>query len=376
MDLNDLKRVGWFEFDTNSLGRIQCRYYSAGDARTLDKLVNENETTGLECARMLLRRIGRPAPEDENKANEESEVDDSVANFGLSKEQVDQLSDADVESFAHEFLTHNESRLVRDIEGDKSDLDSNPDNDVTRRKPGELASDYLLRVLRQYNNTTANLWSQIAKRFAGVGRLSHLSDPTVEVLRRNAELSKKLGASLDQIRKATIVPDAILQKHVQTHKPLLIPENPAHETNRRLAHLLNFANRMEPLVLESGELIRNLNDSAIRMLEDFGKSSRRSGIYNMVVITIAALTLVVTAAFSSWDLFSSQQPSKETLALISAQRSQMQELTSKFDLRTQALVDALQNSGREQSHTLADQINALKEELKRLDGDRSRAGQL
>src|SRR3546814_20280047 len=91
---------------------------------------------------------------------------------------------------------------------------------------------------------------------------------------------------------------------------------------------------LRPLAFESANLIRSMNDASIRMLADFGHNARRTEIYTWIVIGIAALSLVITAAVSVLSYTRRDDTDARTERLIAAFSRHMQAKSDAQDERT------------------------------------------
>jgi hypothetical protein len=134
------------------------------------------------------------------------------------------------------------------------------------KRPDERDSDYLLHMVRGYNAAQAARMRKLLGPIHSAFSRPLLSESTLDLLRKNFTLSDRLQNSLAGFRQARHrgLDEGLLRPEPPV--PPNIPENPVYETNKQLGDLLSYLDRMEPLVVESGELIRNLNDAAIQML--------------------------------------------------------------------------------------------------------------
>jgi hypothetical protein len=98
-DLAKLAHKHVFELKTSSLGTVQCGSYSMKVMADLEDLLKEDDLTGPAYARALLARIGRLTPADDQQRDE-------LPTFGLSEEQISQVTDDELDAFAREFLAH------------------------------------------------------------------------------------------------------------------------------------------------------------------------------------------------------------------------------------------------------------------------------
>jgi hypothetical protein len=234
----------------------------------------------------------------------------------------------------------------------------------------------LLRVMRRYNELQAARMHNLLKPFRSLFAKPFLSYSTVDLLRKNLVLSDQLQDSLATFRRASrFGSDEPIFKRESLPLPE-IPINPAFETNRRLGDLLDYLDRMKPLVVECGELIRNLNDAAIQMLADFGRSTRRADTSNKIIIAFAAASLLVTAVFSVWSFYDSRAQDDRTEALL---RALLQDAQSQREEQTKAVtaligslraeITSLDNGSRQAQANLEALIAALTQAVKEMQDD-------
>jgi hypothetical protein len=355
-----------FELDTSELGRLRCGAYSFKVATNIQPILDKEDLSGAAFTRHLLQQVGRRVPAD-GKEN------DGLQGV-LTDEQVALINENELQHFAQEFLAHNDFLLKLEDEEDGAEATSpKPPEAFDEKKSGESECDYLLRAVRRYNHGLTARMQKVLEPFqkaaTALGSLFKnppLSGSTINALRKNFAQSDRLQASLGRLREV-----GPLQWAQPKPLPSLeLPENPAHETNRRLGRLLAVLERTEPVIIESGQLVRDLNNVAIRMLADFGRSTRRGEGFNKIIIGIAAFTFVVTAIFSTWSFFDARKRTEEAAALIATLRTDTGELTASEDRRLERLVqDFLRDSlarRDEQSKVMAALLETLHAEQDRL----------
>jgi hypothetical protein len=221
-------------------------------------------------------------------------------------------------------------------------------------------SDYLLRAMRRYQKALSRRLAKTLAPLTSLFAKPIFSPSTLDAIRKNVLLSDQLQDTVKAFRQMGRPPDFVQPEF----KPLPIPENPAYETNRRLAGLLDYVDRMEPLVVQSAELIGNVNDAAIKMLRDFGRSTRRAEIYSKIMITVAALSLLFTAV---WSFFDGRRRSEETAQLVGTLRTQIDPLITGQDDQFERLVHAFetdsQRRSNEQQKAFSNLIDSLRSEF-------------
>ena len=360
IDLAKIAREQEFELETTALGRIRCGTYSINAAIEIEKIIDNEDLTGPAFARALLQTIGRMPPDHETT----DEEDKTAAQ--LTQEQVDAVTDDELEVFSRAFLARNRYLLKPGSTAEEGEPSEQSAETASLEKlTDESDCDFLLRVVKEYNKVQATRMGKFLEPFASLAK-PLFSNSTVDLLRKNLMLSDRLKDSLAGVQQATnLVRDQPLLRPEPPRMPdLRPPENPTYETNRRLNTMLDYADRVEPLVVESGELIRNLNEAAIQMLADFGRSTRRAETFNKIIISIAALSLFVTAVFSVWSFFDARKRSEGTTAMLAAQSVQTTSLVESQDSRVTSLLRAFQREAEDRSEEQRRAFTALIDSLR------------
>jgi hypothetical protein len=74
-----------------------------------------------------------------------------------------------------------------------------------------------------------------------------------------------------------------------------LPENPIHETNRRLNRMLNVLEQMQGMEVEAARMLQSLNDAGSRMMVDLATNSKKTERFAKLSIALAVLALMVAA---------------------------------------------------------------------------------
>ena len=156
-DISKLKQRHVFSLETESIGAIQCRNLTVGMLSNIQKALKANDLDAVTFARQLLREVGH---HNTKRAREETEKDPEEINIAaLTDEEIQSISDDEIETFSREFIVHNDW-LLETYEGAQRSGTTNNDGEnvvtvqpipvVLPKENSERDSDYLLRVIRRY----------------------------------------------------------------------------------------------------------------------------------------------------------------------------------------------------------------------------------
>ena len=303
-------RQNIFNLETDTLGTIQCSSLTFRMLSNIMKDLKANEMDSIVIARRMLREVGRLIKEGERK--EDGKDKDEIESVPLADEDVNSLSAEEIEIFASEIVSHNKW-LMETYEGAHRSVTTNEKGEKVGsiqtmpvdlpKENTESDSDYLVRVLRRYFDVQAKRNKRLLKQLTGSYFENIFSDATKDLLKQNVSLSDQLSTTLRGLSSSFTEPhlDSITgPRHLDLMVPT-IPENPVHETNRRLSDVLDHAEELRPIIIQLAELFRNMNDTALQMHADFNRSARKSLNVSILVACIATVSLVVTALYSWWS---------------------------------------------------------------------------
>ncbi len=283
-----------FKLETKSLGTIWCFPPTVGMFTDIEKDLNTSDIDNLSFVRILVKRVGRRADEDTvgdiNNTEGKSLTDDDIGN----------LSNEEIETFAREFLT-NGKWLLKNSESSKT-VDEKGKIKISVKYPlvdlpkedSECDSDYLVRVLRLYFDKRAKQSEALRRTlnpFTGIFSKNPFSDITNNLLDERVLLSNQLEKTLGD-------PDFI--RPVRLELPS-IPTNPIHETNGLLDSILGHAEKFQSIIPQLVELHKNTADVLLQIQSDFNRAAWKSTIFSVVIISIAAMSFGATAFFSFLD---------------------------------------------------------------------------
>ena len=121
-------------------------------------------------------------------------------------------------------------------------------------------------------------------------------------------------------------------------KDPIFREDPVYETNRRLGDVLDHAEELRPIILQSAELFRSMSDTALEMHAYFNRSARRSLRVSFLVVCIATVSLAVTAWYSWWSYRQSSVQEAQYQRNLREQEAQFQTLLRQQDNRYRQLL--------------------------------------
>jgi hypothetical protein len=127
-----------------------------------------------------------------------------------------------------------------------------------------------------------------------------------------------------------------------------IPKNPIHETNAKLESVVNQIEDLRPMAAQAAQLIRSMNDAALRMQADYIENAKTAGRQTRIAIWIAAVSLVVSAiglAISSFFSYQSYidgaESGKKSEAQIAAFQKEIRNLATAQREERAALLKAI-----------------------------------
>jgi hypothetical protein len=225
----------------------------------------------------------------------------------------------------------------------------------------------------------------LTKPFLDPFRNLGLSKSALDMVRENALISNRLRDTIDPLRNFGLPRSAVdmmrenalatdrLRESVHATAvpepmPMPIfrpPRNPILDTNERLDDILDRVEEMRPLVVQSADLIRSMNNAAIRMIGDFGRNARRAEFYTLLVIFIAAVSLIVTAVFSWLNYEASNAASDDAKRAAQQFTQRIESLSATEDGRITRLIESLQGAADRRGQQDRDAfVQALKDALK------------
>lgn len=363
LDLDKFKHLYDFDLETEKLGTIRCGSFSIKALAHAERHLKTENPSSDAFAREMFGKVGRRVKiggefKEENRNSSQ-----------LSESELSQISDEEVETFAGEFVKHNKWLLENHDETNRSvSKEKDGEKDVSLeyvfvdfpKEEKESNSDYFVRVIKRHMDEQVERWEKTFKPYKGL-----LSSVAEGMLKNHLSLSDQLQNTLHNAERNAF------REHVARITPTPprefslppIPENPIHDTNRRLDNVLNHAEALKPVIFQSAELFRNMSDTALQMHADFNRSARTSTIFSFAVIVIAAISLVITAVYSWWSYESTQQQGQLVEGLLKAQQTQIDSITKGQEERTERVVGAMQ---AEQAQLSKRQVEAQQSHIQTL----------
>ena len=302
LNVRKLAQIYDFNLNTGSIGTIRCGTITVGNFGKIEEALKADDINGPNFARTVLCQVGHHINEGE----------DEIEGAPLTDADVNVLSDEEIEIFAREFVVHN-GWLLESPENAESSKSKNetgkkfvsalPSPVDSPKENGESDSDFLVRVLRHYVTKQTEQLNQLTKSILIPFSKKIFSDATENLLKRQFVLSDQLKDSLrsfDLGQTGTTVATPVTPPSPELDLSQ-IPKNPVHETNRRLSDVLRQAEELCPVIIQSAELFRNLNDTVVRMHTDFSKSAQKSLRTSLVLIGIAVTSLVGNVGYLWWN---------------------------------------------------------------------------
>lgn len=344
-DLHKLARAAEFSMPVGPLGLVRCKSFTSDLMLEARQRLNVHKPEGKEFARWLLGELAKlPAVQDFHES-------DPIQGDSLTAEQLAFVTDFELESFCENILKKN-LYLTRE-HGSKDFL----------RVEGQSACDFLAQaIVHRGNEEKAQIDRIIQSATEPLFTVS-----TIDSIKKNLsasndfeDLIKKYSAksSLDAIRESIAASnplDALGKQYLgdqsrterllaQTQPepefvnvpPMRFPKNPIHETNQILENLTSQIEDMRPLVAQGAELIRSMNDTALRMQADYFRNAERTDTQTKNALRVAVFSLIVSAV----SLFASSWFSYQTYADGKMAASESKEQGRAFEERFNKLLAA------------------------------------
>ena len=347
LDIRKLAHRQNFRLETESLGTIQCGSLTVGMRSKIEKEVKADDIDSVTFTRNLLRKVGRHVKEIERK--EKNQDTDETESVSIADVDIDSLSDEEVQDFARKFVAHNDwlpktyknaQRSVTTNEKGENAVSIQPTQVILPKENTERDSDYLVRVLRRYLDEQGERMKRMLRPLSGSLFRNIFSNATEGLVKKHVSLSNELGKTLRGLRPGLTGAQmgSIVERGYSNIEIPPLPENPVNETNRRLGDVLEHADELRPIILQSAELFRNMSDTALQMHGDFNRSARQSLFVSLVVVCIATASLVVTALYSWWSYEQSLVQETQYLRKLSDQQAQIETLIEQQHDRYQLLL--------------------------------------
>lgn len=311
-NLHKLARAAEFSMSLGSLGLVRCKSFTSDLMSEARQRLKAPGTEGKELARWLLGELAkRPTVEDFKES-------DPIEGDSLTTEQLASVTDPELESFSEQVLKKN--LYLTGAHGGY----------VLRRIESQSACDFLAHAIVHRGNEEKALIDRIIQS----ATKPLFAESTLDSIKRSLTASNQFetlikqysgGSALDSIRERNaatsqidvlgkkFAEEASLAERVLSQAPpepqvvsvpsMHFPKNPILETNQILENLSEQIEGMRPLVAKGAELIRCMNDTALRMQGDYIANAARTDRQTRNATRVAVMSLIVSAIgliASSW----------------------------------------------------------------------------
>lgn len=380
LDLSKLGRMHDFTLVTGALGEIRCGTLNLKKISTVGKMANAPDVNGVAFSRQVLGMVSTRRVGAEGEGEDGAEAKEAT----LTDDEIRLITDEEVETFAKEFVAHN-AWILRSHENGKRQIGTSEKSDSVdpltqkiidyEKRGDETSSDYFVRVLRHYldeqsqrlkkmmeplsERLATNLFEEQMKKImeplSSRMATSMFKDSTLESLRGNFSLSDQLQETIKAFNQSTLdasMSSVTFEPTTVHMRDLRIPENPVFETNRQLNGVLEHIENIRPIVVQSAELIGNMNDTALRMQADFMSNARSTQKYAWVAIGIAVVSLVVSSFFSWLSYNDAKQVAARNDAQLELFQQEIRNLIVAQEKDRVVLVNTLNNPRQHQQSKL------------------------
>ena len=303
-DFDKFVRSSEFSFKLISVGVVRCKSLTSALMLEARRYLKAPEAEGKELARWLLGELAnRPTVQDFKES-------DPIEGDRLTTEQLASVTDPELESFSEHVLEKNfcftkshGSEEIKRVAGqsacdflahaishrgkaEKSQIDR-----IIQSATNPLFTESTLDSIKRSLNA-ANEFEDLIQKYSPKSPLESIkesiaaSDQTgafAKVYAADATLSETLFSQAQSVSK---IPDM---------SPFHIPKNPIHETNEILENLTGQIEDMRPLVAQGAEMIRSMNETAIRMQADYIANAARTDRQTRNATMVAVFSLIVSA---------------------------------------------------------------------------------
>lgn len=332
----DIAYVGEFSFEVASLGTVRCLSLTADHFLQANKRLDSSDVKSLDFVRWLLCEIAR------KPAEGCSEDEHAIEGFRLVPEQLRSVTDGDLEQFADKVIQKNRYLLTTH---DSRDLEKAPD---------ESFCDFLVRAFRHHATEEKAQWERMTESVSN----SLFASATLKAMQRNIGLSDQLQDTIDKYTRDLSAPvPSLAAKNLDVLTSRMpeppIQRNPIHETNEMLENVVKQMADLRPMAAQAAQLIRSMNDAALRMQADYIENAKTAGRQTRIAIWIAAVSLLVSAiglAISSFFSYQSYVDAKVAGdrgdAQIKAFQSEIRDLATAHRREQAALANAIVSASR------------------------------
>lgn len=311
MDIEKLARMGQFSLDLGTQGQVRFVSLTTKLLSESIRRMNEPDFDPKGWVRWLFSEMARWP------SSETFQDDDPIDGETLKPDEMEAVSDDLLEIFA-EKLIQKQAYLLK-THGER-DLE---------RAVGQSACDFLANAFLHHRTEEGK---QRERLFQSVTK-PLFAESTLDSIRRSIDASSHLQESIKTYAEIGSTLDSTLASRMampRPHELMLppIPKNPIHETNEILEELTTQLQDMRPLIAQGAELIRSMNDTALRMQADYIENAAKTAKQAKLAIWIAATGLVVSSIFSYLSYADSKEADRKFEAQMTGFRAATERLAS------------------------------------------------
>lgn len=326
LNLDQLLRNSQFSLKFDSLGPVRFRNPTTSQ---ISRALIQLETPGFDgksLARLLIAEMAS-RPEHEQFSDT-----DPIQGANLTPEELTLLTDDDLEHFAQRVV---ERHRYWTKKGDDGEL---------TKSDGQSACDFLAQALRhgvaEERARMDRLVKSISKPLIAESTLASLqksldqsisktlfAESTIVSLQKSLDSASRFQELIKSYEIGTSTADRILGEHarfgeIRGPQPIrvdlpIIQSSPVLETNKMLGQLTSQIQEMRPLVAQGAEMIRSMNETAMRLQADYVQNAARTDRQTRTATIVAAASLFVSAIgfiASTWFSIFSYADAKEASA--------------------------------------------------------------
>lgn len=249
--------------------------YSVNAMIAIEKFTQGEEEDATKGVKALFRAIC--------ERRTKSETNDS--NLEPTEEEIENLTQEDIERFAREFIKHNIDLVERE-------------DDPQVKSEDQSDADFLIDVLKAENKKQSE---RLGKTFQGLktrlgGILGTpnigLRSVTQDLLKQNEDLEKvyRPGPSMFNPTPPSL-------------KPIRIPENPTHKTNDHLSQMNVRLDRLLGFGENALQIMNGLQVAAAEFLDKFSIEAQKNSKAAKSAIFVGALAVILSIAQIAYTEF-------------------------------------------------------------------------
>lgn len=332
LNIRDLACMSEFSLELKSLGTVRCLSLTTDRFSQASKKLASSGVQSLDFVRWLFGDAARHTVD--GLTNE----DDTNNGVSLTPEELSSVTNEELEGFAEKLIqkyryflkTHKGSDIERSADESTCNflfrafrhhaaeqkaqwnrMTKSVTEPIFARATMEAMqlnrglSDQLRDTIDKYACGHSGIEQVFAAEKEKLKRMALVSNSpssiaTVEAMQRDLGLSNQFQDTIDKLK-----PDlSITGLNLANPKPELlntrmpnfnIPKNPIHDTNKKLESVVKQMEGLRPMATQAAQLIRSMNDTALRMQADYIENAKATGRQTKIAICIAAVSLFVSA---------------------------------------------------------------------------------